>query len=180
MNYYIGVWKKFAEFSGRAGRAEYWWFFLVNLLIVTALSMLDAGLAMAMGADTATFSILVPIYSLAVLIPALAVTVRRLHDTNHSGWWVLLSLIPLIGPLVLLIFLILPGDSGANQFGSNPAGDSAVEREPTQPTQSKETVQPEKATEQYATQPAETAKPTQPSEPAEPEEPTQPSGPERQ
>ena len=104
MNYYLEVLKKYAVFSGRARRAEYWYFYLFNFII---------GVLFAIGT-------LGGIYSLAVLIPSIAVTVRRLHDTNHSGWWLLISFIPFFGGIILLIFLLQDSQPGENQYGPNP------------------------------------------------------------
>ena len=79
MNWYLGCWKKYAEFSGRARRKEFWMFFLFNFLAFFALAIVDVVLG--------TSSALCGLYSLATIIPGLAVIVRRLHDTDHSGWW---------------------------------------------------------------------------------------------
>ena len=98
MDWYIGVWRQFAVFTGRARRKEYWMFFLVNLAIVVALDIADA----AVGTSTRSgFGVLAGLYGLAVLIPALAVAVRRLHDTDKSGWWVLIGLVPFVGGIIL-------------------------------------------------------------------------------
>lgn len=117
MNWYLHVLKNYAVFSGRARRAEYWWFFLFNLLASIVLSIIDnvTGLISAGG-----FGILGTIYALAVLIPGLAVLVRRLHDTNRSGWWVLIAFVPLIGAIVLLVFAVLDSQPETNQYGPNP------------------------------------------------------------
>lgn len=122
MNWYLHVLKNYAVFSGRARRAEYWWFFLFNLLASVALSIIDSvtGLVTAGG-----IGILGTIYALAVLIPGLAVLVRRLHDTNRSGWWVLIAFVPLIGAIVLLVFAVLDSQPGTNQYGPNPKGQEA-------------------------------------------------------
>ena len=108
------VFERYAVFEGRAGRAEYWWFFLANLIISLVLQVLA-------GASDALL-ILAVVYSLAVLIPGLAVAVRRLHDTNKSGWWILISLVPLVGVIVLIVFLATDGDQGANQYGNPDPG----------------------------------------------------------
>jgi len=116
MNWYIGVLKKYAVFSGRARRKEYWMFTLVNVIILLVL----AGVEKALG-------ILGPsvIYALAVLLPGLAVSIRRLHDTDRSGWWMLLSLVPFIGAVVLLVFMVLDSNPGGNRFGPNPKAAAA-------------------------------------------------------
>lgn len=108
------VFERYALFEGRAGRAEYWWFFLANFLIGLVIQVL-AGVSDAL-------VILSVIYSLALLIPGLAVAVRRLHDTNKSGWWILISLVPLVGIIVLIVFLATDGDPGANQYGNPDPG----------------------------------------------------------
>jgi len=117
MNRYLAVLKKYAVFSGRACRREYWAFALGNVLIAFALSLIE-GLA-GIAAETGT-SVLASLFSLAVLVPSLAVSVRRLHDTNRSGWWLLVALVPLIGGFVLLIFMVEDGTPGENQHGPNP------------------------------------------------------------
>ena len=114
MNSYVSVLKKYAVFSGRARRKEYWMFFLINLLVGFSIGFI-AGLA-----GIPELAMLANVYSLAVLIPGLAVTVRRLHDTGRSGWWWWLILIPLIGPIVLLVFLATEGSVEVNEYGINP------------------------------------------------------------
>lgn len=85
---------KYADFNGRASRPEYWWFVLFNFLVSIALSIFSHGLS--------------SLYSIATLIPSLAAAARRLHETNRSGWWQLLWLIPVIGWIVLIVFLAQP------------------------------------------------------------------------
>ena len=118
MNWYLHVLKNYATFSGRARRKEYWMFFLFNVLISLGLGVLDvvAG-TYSVEYETGFFS---GLYSLLVLIPGIAVGVRRLHDTNRSGWWILISLIPIIGVLVLFVFTCLDSQPGTNRFGANP------------------------------------------------------------
>ena len=118
MNWYLHVLKNYATFSGRARRKEYWMFFLFNVLISLGLGVLDvvAG-TYSVEYETGFFS---DLYSLLVLIPGIAVGVRRLHDTNRSGWWILISLIPIIGVLVLFVFMCLDSQPGTNRFGVNP------------------------------------------------------------
>lgn len=108
------VFSQYAGFSGRARRSEYWYFILFNMIAPAILS----GLAAATGSTI--FNILSGIYGLAVLIPGLAVTVRRLHDIGKSGWWILLGLIPCIGEIILLIWTVKDSDPGENQYGPNP------------------------------------------------------------
>ncbi|HXH71192.1 MAG TPA: DUF805 domain-containing protein [Mariprofundaceae bacterium] len=118
MNWYIEVLKKYAVFSGRAQRSEYWFFALFSIIISIVLGVVDGML----GTVNQQYGIgtLGLIYSLAVLIPSLAVTVRRLHDTDRSAWWLLILLIPLAGPIVLLVFMVLDSTAGDNRYGSNP------------------------------------------------------------
>ena len=123
MNWYLTVLKKYAVFRGRARRKEYWFFALFNILISIGLVIIDAILGtysteMGMG-------FLSGIYSIAIIIPGLAVTVRRLHDTEHSGWWILICLIPLIGVLVLLVFMLLEGNPNENKYGPDPKAEAA-------------------------------------------------------
>ncbi|MCA9005659.1 MAG: DUF805 domain-containing protein [Planctomycetaceae bacterium] len=117
MNWYMAVLKKYAEFSGRARRKEYWMFFLFNVIISFVISIVGSIIGERGGLISVSLSVL---YSLFVFIPGLAVTVRRLHDTNRSGWWILISLVPVIGGIILLIFMILDSDPNANAYGENP------------------------------------------------------------
>jgi uncharacterized membrane protein YhaH (DUF805 family) len=116
MNWYLEVLKKYAVFSGRARRREFWYFVLFNFIISIILSIIDYMI---------NSSILVTLYSLGVLIPSIAVTVRRLHDTDRRGWWLFISLIPIIGVIVLLIFMVQDSQKGENRFGPNPKGVAA-------------------------------------------------------
>jgi uncharacterized membrane protein YhaH (DUF805 family) len=113
MNEFLAVIKNYAGFSGRAGRKEYWMFQLMYLLIVVGISIVGAILPEAIGQ---MLGILVLVVVLGLLIPTLAVSVRRLHDSDRSGWWLLISLIPLAG-LYILYLLIIEGTPGANRFG---------------------------------------------------------------
>lgn len=113
----IDYWKsamteKYADFSGRARRAEYWWTTLVNAGGFLVLFIIAAAIAPAA-------VIVVALLYLAILIPSIALTFRRLHDTNKSGWWLLITIIP-FGGIVLLVFTILDGDRGPNQYGPSP------------------------------------------------------------
>jgi uncharacterized membrane protein YhaH (DUF805 family) len=113
MNWYLDVIKnKYATFSGRARRKEYWMFFLINILVAIALAIIEAILGLP--------GILGGIYALALLIPGIAVTVRRLHDTGRTGWWILIGLVPVIGFIVLLVFMVLDSQPGDNAYGPNP------------------------------------------------------------
>jgi uncharacterized membrane protein YhaH (DUF805 family) len=88
--------RKWVTFSGRAGRAEYWWFTLFTVLVYTAA------------------------FAVVVLLPSLSVFIRRLHDTDHSGWWYFFNLIPLVGAIVLFVFTLTEGTRGENRFGNDP------------------------------------------------------------
>ncbi|PHM74866.1 DUF805 domain-containing protein [Xenorhabdus kozodoii] len=113
MNWYLRVLKNYAEFSGRARRKEYWMFYLFNM--IAFLIMIVLGTAINDMAGIALFIV----YVLVTFIPKLAVTVRRLHDTNHSGWWILLLLVP-IANIFFFVLTLLEGTQGDNQYGSDP------------------------------------------------------------
>ena len=118
MSYYLTVLKKYAVFEGRARRAEYWFFGLFNAIIGIALVFLGAVIA---GGDTDHPALFISnLYSLGVLLPSLAVAVRRLHDTGRSGWWIFIGLIPLVGWIVLIVFYVQDSDAGDNAYGPNP------------------------------------------------------------
>ena len=123
MNWFLIALKKYATFSGRAQRAEYWYFFLFYLLIFIGLSILD-GLTGSFSAESG-MGFLGGLLSLALFVPSLAVGVRRLHDTGRSGWFLLLALIPLVGAIVLLVFAVQDSTPGENQYGPNPKGISS-------------------------------------------------------
>jgi len=110
-NNYLNVWKKYSDFSVRASREEYWIFHILNLI---AYSVLTRGLFLGL------------ILALAALIPGLAVGVRRMHDTNRSGWICLLALIPFAGWAVLLVFAVQEGTRGDNQYGPDPLQNKPV------------------------------------------------------
>jgi uncharacterized membrane protein YhaH (DUF805 family) len=123
MNWYVEALRKYATFTGRARRKEFWFFQLFVLLIGIALSLVDRMLGVL--DDETGFGVLSGIFSLAMFLPNLAVSVRRLHDTDRSGWWLLLCFIPLIGIVVLLVFFVLDGTRGTNRFGEDPKGGEA-------------------------------------------------------
>lgn len=110
--HYLDVFKKYAEFKGRANRPQFWYFVLFNTIISLILLILDG----AAGTD-----ILQSIYGLILLVPSLAVTARRLHDIGKSGWWILVWLLPLVGWVWLIILLATPSQSGSNQYGASAA-----------------------------------------------------------
>lgn len=112
MDWYLQVLKKYAEFKGRARRKEYWYFFLFNFLIYVCLAVLAAFVKFLI--------VLYVLYGLAVLIPGLAVSVRRLHDGGKSGFWFFIVLVPFLGALVLLYFMVQPSQPQANEYGPVP------------------------------------------------------------
>jgi uncharacterized membrane protein YhaH (DUF805 family) len=108
----------YVNFDGRSARPAYWWWFLFALLAGIGANILDRAIL-----DTTAISALV---GLALFLPGLAVAVRRLHDTDHSGWWVLIGLIPLIGFIVLIVFLVRQSDAAENKYGAAPVAAPAV------------------------------------------------------
>ena len=116
MFWYFKVLSQYIDFKGRAQRMEYWIFTLINLLIMLVLELIDSALGIGL-----VFS---GIYGLVVAIPSLAVSFRRLHDIGKSGWWLLISLIPVLGVLLLFYWACLDGEYGRNAYGPNPKTDS--------------------------------------------------------
>jgi uncharacterized membrane protein YhaH (DUF805 family) len=117
MQWYLQVLQRYIDFTGRATRTEYWMFALFNVIVSIALSIIGYVVAGSNGQ-----SALSSLYSLAVLLPSLGVSVRRLHDTNRSGWWLLIAFVPVIGIIVLIVFLVQDSDPGENRYGPNPKG----------------------------------------------------------
>ncbi|KAA8995177.1 DUF805 domain-containing protein [Affinibrenneria salicis] len=112
MQWYLNVLKNYVGFSGRARRKEYWMFYLFNIIVSLVVAIIDTALGLN--------AILLMIYALAILLPGLAVTVRRLHDIGKSGWWILISMVPFVGGLVLVAFTCMDSQPAENQFGPNP------------------------------------------------------------
>ena len=118
--------QNFVNFSGRASRGDYWWYVLAYIIVAVVLGILDGVL---FGGGSATMDttdgvsmsysagLLVNLWMLANLIPSIAITARRLHDSDRSGWWQLIAIIPLVGWLVLLYWVIIEGTKGDNRFG---------------------------------------------------------------
>lgn len=104
MEPYVDVFKRYFDFEGRTSRNDFWMFVLIHFIIMVVLSMID-------------FLFLSGLYGLVMIIPTISVTARRLHDTNKSGWWQLLDLIPFVGFLVVLIFCMQPAVEEGNRFG---------------------------------------------------------------
>lgn len=113
---------KYVEFNGRARRAEFWWFILFVFVVSTILSLIDMALFEGVLQDIGPLS---AIFTLITLIPAIAVTARRLHDVGRSGWWQLLFLLPVIGFLVILFWAVQKGTEGPNDYGRDPLGGTA-------------------------------------------------------
>ena len=118
--------RKYADFSGRASRSEYWWWGLFVFLVGILALVLDAVLFPGLRRSGASVGVLQAIAGLALFLPGLAVAVRRFHDTDRSGWWWLIWLIPIIGWIVLIVFLASSGTPGANRFGPPPAGTGSL------------------------------------------------------
>jgi uncharacterized membrane protein YhaH (DUF805 family) len=112
MNWYLKVLKQYADFNGRARRQEFWMFVLFNIIFSMVAGALDAVFG--------SWGAIGGLYGLFVLIPGLAVSVRRLHDTGKSGWMLLIALIPLIGTIWLIVLLATDSTPGNNQYGDNP------------------------------------------------------------
>jgi uncharacterized membrane protein YhaH (DUF805 family) len=113
MEYFLSVVKQYVNFNGRARRKEYWMYYLFYIIFYIVLSVIDGILGLGL---------LAPLYMLALLLPTISVAARRLHDTGRSGWWQLIGLIPVIGWIVLIYFLVLDSTPGENQYGPNPKG----------------------------------------------------------
>jgi uncharacterized membrane protein YhaH (DUF805 family) len=111
VDWYVKVLKQYADFNGRARRKEYWMFLLFNFIISLVLGILAGVIRMP---------ILATLYMLAVLVPAIAVGVRRMHDIGKSGWVLLVGLIPLVGGIILLVWAATEGTPGSNQYGPDP------------------------------------------------------------
>ncbi len=123
--------RKYATFSGRARRKEYWLYTLFISIVTGVLIGLagptgewgnPAADPETLGFGNETVAMVLGVFLLAVLLPSLAVTIRRLHDSNRSGWWLLISFVPLVGSFVLFIFYLLDGTAGDNRFGPDPKG----------------------------------------------------------
>lgn len=118
MTWFLAALKKYATFSGRAQRREYWYFFLFYTLIIVVLAVID----LLLGTFDASqgIGLFSGIFALATALPSVAVGVRRLHDIGRSGWWLLITMVPLIGVIWLLIYTARDGDPGDNEYGANP------------------------------------------------------------
>ena len=119
MKWYFAVLNKYAVFSGRASRTEYWMFTLFSVIIFFVLAAINVSAGIFPETEQ---PVLVSLYGLATVIPSISVTVRRLHDTGRSGWWYLIVLIPIIGSIVYLVWTVQDSHPGENKYGPNPKG----------------------------------------------------------
>ena len=122
MNWYLKVLKQYADFSGRARRKEYWMFTLFNLIFLIVATILDnvLGITFEVAGQSLGYGWLYLIYCLAVLLPGLAVFVRRMHDVGKSGWWFFIAFVPLVGAILLLVWCCTNSQAGENKWGANP------------------------------------------------------------
>ena len=116
MKYYLDCWKKYVTFAGRARRKEYWMFVLFNMIAAIIVSIIDTVASLNY--------VLSGLYSLAVLLPALSVLVRRLHDTGRSGAWVFIAFVPIVGGIWLFVLTLLDSQAGENTYGPNPKAEN--------------------------------------------------------
>ena len=116
--------KRYAEFSGRSRRKEYWMFFLLTLLVTIGLGIATGGEEGISGVvdEDGGISFVMIVFYIAILIPTVAVEVRRFHDQDKSGWFVLLNFVPFVGWLIVLVLMCLEGTKGENQYGPDPKG----------------------------------------------------------
>jgi len=119
MKSYINAIRKYAVFSGRATRKEFWSFVLLNFVFYYLSWTADIFIGWPQSREPGYMGVVATTFTLAIIIPTLATSVRRLHDTNRGGWWVLVGLIPIVS-IVYLVFMMLPSQSGTNQFDSIP------------------------------------------------------------
>ena len=117
MNWYLDAWKNYANFQGRARRKAYWMFVLFNLIALLVLGLIESAVGLS---GQNGYGILTGLYTLAMILPLIALAVRRLHDTGRSGWWILIGLVPLVGPIVLIVFYVTDSQAGTNEYGPNP------------------------------------------------------------
>ncbi len=120
MNHYLDVLKKYTAFDGRSRRAEYWHFvlfnFIISLIINFSSILIGKNISLA----------ITVLFALLIIIPTLAVSVRRLHDTGKSGWWLLIGLIPIIGAICIIVLMCIDSNPGDNKYGPNPKGVTAT------------------------------------------------------
>lgn len=121
MHWYTDVIRRYADFDGRSARPEFWWFALWNVGVTLAIYIVGR---VVLGANGG--SLLADLYGLALLLPSLGVEIRRLHDTNRSGWWILIAFIPIVGAIVLIVFFAMAGTPGPNKYGAEPSAGAGV------------------------------------------------------
>jgi uncharacterized membrane protein YhaH (DUF805 family) len=129
MKYYFEAFRKYAIFSGRATRSEYWFFYLYQLIAICIIAFFSGLVGGFLGLNESGIEVLLYIYFVASLLPHVAVAVRRLHDTGKSGWWMLLGLVPLIN-LIVLFFLMEDSQPGPNRYGPNLKGANPLLAQP--------------------------------------------------
>lgn len=127
------VYRNFVNFSDRAPRSEYWWFTLFSIIAAIVIGLIESALGLGQGTVTTApgeFSAnfaggpLSMIWSLINILPGIAVSIRRLHDTDRSGWWLFIALIPLVGFILLIVWYATKGTAGVNRFGADPLAKS--------------------------------------------------------
>lgn len=118
MSWYLKVLKQYADFRGRARRREYWWFALIHLLLIGLLVIFET--ILGFGDPVRKLGFLSGLYVLGAAVPAIAVTVRRLHDWGRTGWWVLIGVIPVLGVITLMVLMLIDSQPGDNEYGPNP------------------------------------------------------------
>ncbi len=123
MNWYLKVLKQYADFNGRARRKEYWMFVLFHIIFIFIAMALDNVLGLTF--SSLPYGFIYALYALVLLIPGIAVAIRRLHDTGRSGWWILIGLVPIIGGIWLLVLMVFDSNPGENAYGPNPKGATA-------------------------------------------------------
>lgn len=129
MHYFTQALEQYATFSGRTSRKDFWMFMLMNILFALLAGFIGGLLAGL--THLGFFNYLSSLYALCVLVPGLAITVRRLHDTGRSGWWYFISFIPLIGFIWILVYMVLDSTPGTNSYGVNPKGMDIAAPTPT-------------------------------------------------
>lgn len=112
--------QKYATFQGRAARSEYWWFALFSFLVQIAAQIVMVMFGALGDIGVLLGGLILLVVGLGLIVPSLAVLVRRLHDIGRSGWWALIAFVPLVGFIVLLVFLVSKGTQGANKYGADP------------------------------------------------------------
>lgn len=120
IEYWKNCLKKYADFSGRSRRSEYWYFTLVNFIIIFLIALISGFTTLTSPLLSTILEILMFLYVIGIIIPAIAVTIRRLHDIGKSGWWYCVTFVPFIGGIWLLILTCTDSQAGDNEYGPNP------------------------------------------------------------